>query len=295
MDDINKIDLAGYLASLGHYPVSKKGNELRYLSPLKKESFPTFVVFTDTNTWREGKNLNRQTLLEFGILYFDCTIKELQEKFRAHLQNEQKAYPEQSERHQSPVILLNHGQLTSSNLAIFLKSIRIPWDLAKAHCIQAEFGHNGRLQEAVAFVNDEGGYELRNAFFYGRSGPEDKTFIDVGSRVCSVFSDFIDFLSYKAIAQNELQPLTNCLILNNKRLQDNAHSLMREHQKIRLYLPNDSAGNTITQKLTSGSSKYEDLRPLYKHYANLGDWVNHIGTSEHSSQATGHHRLKRSG
>ena len=45
------IPLAAYLSGLGFLPVKRRGTDLWYLSPLRKETRASFKVNTRLNTW----------------------------------------------------------------------------------------------------------------------------------------------------------------------------------------------------------------------------------------------------
>lgn len=45
------IPLAAYLSGLGFQPVKRRGTDLWYLSPLRKETRASFKVNTRLNTW----------------------------------------------------------------------------------------------------------------------------------------------------------------------------------------------------------------------------------------------------
>jgi hypothetical protein len=297
VEEVNTIDMVGYLAGLGHHPVTVNGDEYRYLSPLRPERFPSFVVYRNSNTWREGTSLTRRQLMDFGIHYYNSTIGEVLNLFA-------KALANQAEKGQTPglttpaprppVTVLTQGSLFSHQLACFLKERRIPWEIAKNQCGQIEYGHAGMVQKAVSFLNDAGGYELENSFFQGHAGPRDKTYHDQGAPLCSVFQDFMDFLSYKAFIQNELQPLTNYLILNGPHLPENCMPILGQQQKVHLYLPHNNTACSITDQLCRSSGKFKDQSHLYKGHPNLNAWTRYIGLIQQPREPD-HRRLRRSG
>jgi hypothetical protein len=297
VEEVNKIDMVGYLAGLGHHPVSITGNEYRYLSLFRHERFPSFVVFRDSNTWRDGADLRRQQLMDFGIQYHGSTIGEVLNLFA-------RALSRQAENGQMTgltlpdprpqVTILEQGNLFSHQLACFLKERRIPWEIAKKHCGQIEYGHAGMIQKAVSFLNDAGGFELENSFFQGHAGPRDKTYLDQGAPICSVFQDFMDFLSYKAIAQNEPQPLTNHLIFNGPRFPESSLPILNQQQKVHLYLPRNDTACSITDQLCRSSDRFRDQSQLYKGHPSLNAWTRYIGLIQRPKEPD-RQRLRRSG
>ena len=72
-----ELDLVDYLASVGYEPTQIRNHDDWYLSPLRDEKTPSFKVNRNMNRWYdfgEGKGGN---IIDFGILYHNCNVKEL--------------------------------------------------------------------------------------------------------------------------------------------------------------------------------------------------------------------------
>jgi len=75
--EAKQIDLVDYLAALGHQPKKIRNQDYWYLSPMRIEKTPSFKVNRSLNVWYDhgiGKGGN---LIDFGILYFNCTVGDL--------------------------------------------------------------------------------------------------------------------------------------------------------------------------------------------------------------------------
>src|ERR1700676_4860119 len=70
------IDLVDYLASLGHLPLKIKGPDFWYLSPLRSEKHPSFKVNRNRNIWYDHGTGNGGNLIEFGKIFFGCSMEE---------------------------------------------------------------------------------------------------------------------------------------------------------------------------------------------------------------------------
>ncbi|WP_292224203.1 CHC2 zinc finger domain-containing protein, partial [Brevundimonas sp.] len=71
------IDLIGFLGGMGITPVKVRGDNFWYLSPLRNERHASFKISKRLNRWYDfglGKGGN---ILDFGLLYFACSIPEL--------------------------------------------------------------------------------------------------------------------------------------------------------------------------------------------------------------------------
>jgi hypothetical protein len=297
VEDVNKLDLVEYLATIGLHPVSIKGQQYRFFSPFRPETFPTFVVFRDTNTWREGKDLRNQTAYQFGVKFHDCTIVELFATFNRALSNQLEVSDVSrlaSPRAIDPGSIIAKLPLRSAELGTFLKDLRIPWEIARLHCIQINLEGHGRIEKTLAFPNTAGGYHLRNKSIDACIGPASTSFKDHKSANCAVFANFADFLSYQAAIQNQPTNLTNFLILNSLKQTHKAHSIMEAHDEVRLYLPRDTASCAVVHDLCLLSDKYKDCSELYQNHQNLNDWIRHIGQSS-NEQVKDIVRLRKSG
>ncbi len=75
-EQANKIDLINYLSSLGHYPKKNKNKDYWYLSPFREEKTASFKVNRDLNVWYDHGIGMGGNLVDFGLLYFRCSVSE---------------------------------------------------------------------------------------------------------------------------------------------------------------------------------------------------------------------------
>ena len=71
----------------------------------------------------------------------------------------------------------------------------------------------------------------------------------------------MDFLSYKAISQNEMQPLANYLIFNRPQLPESCLPILDQQQKVHLYLPRNNAACSITDQFCLSFARFQDQSP----------------------------------
>lgn len=271
-----------YLATIGLHPVSIKGQQYRFFSPFRPEAFPTFVVFRDTNTWRDGKDLRHQSIYQFGVRFHNCTIEELFATFNRALSNHLETSDGSrlvSPRAIDPGSIVGKLPLRSAELATFLKDLRIPWEIASQYCIQFNLQSHSKIEKTLAFPNSAGGYHLRSRTIDAHFGPISTSFKDHKSASCAVFANFEDFLSYQAVIRHQPTNLTNFLILNSLKQIHKAHSIMDAHAEVCLYLPRGEPASSVAHDLCLMSDKYRDCSDLYRNHENLNDWIRHIGQS----------------
>ncbi|RPD44013.1 toprim domain-containing protein [Paracnuella aquatica] len=281
-EEAKNIDMVSYLSSLGYEPAKVQNIDYWYLSPLRNEKTPSFKVNRKLNRWYDhglGKGGN---LIDFAILYNNCTVGEFLRAVHAvpslhqpDLLNKTSPQLETAEQ----IKILDIRPLSSFALCRYLRQRRIPFEIAGSFCREVTYELNQRRYFAIGFKNDVGGYELRNAFFKGSSAPKSFTSIAVGANEVAVFEGFFDFLSFMAIATNQQLLPGDFLVLNSLSFFEKARSFMEKHDCINLFLDQDKTGQNCTRYALSLSEKYRDKSSLYKYYKDFNDWMVNIGKS----------------
>jgi len=273
-------DLVEYLAALGHRPTKIHGADHWYLSPFREEKTPSFKVNQQFNVWYDhgiGKGGN---LIDFGMLYYQCSVRELLQKLNtpssfqqpspALSPNPEKKDPAYEKRR---IKILSEKAIESLALIHYLNSRKIPVELADKFCRQVDFELYDKKITALGFPNRSGGYELRNPNFKGSSAPKDISLIDNRTEQIAVFEGFFSFLTFQAINKDLHAPLTNCLVLNSLSFFEKSRPLMEKYDHIHLVLDNDAAGKMHTRKALEWSGKYIDRSDFYPHHKDLNEWL----------------------
>jgi hypothetical protein len=278
--EARQMDIVCYLSTLGYEPARIRSFDYWYHSPLRSEKTPSFKVNRKLNRWYDhgiGKGGN---LIDFAILYNNCTVGEFLKMARGHFSLHQPnaaVYKQKAQDTNSTITIVKESALTSSTLYRYLHQRRIPFEVAKQYCKEVTCAFSGREYFAIGFKNNSGGYELRNPFFKGSSPPKDSTTLENGAQEIAVFEGFFDFLSFLSITQCEPQFRGNFLVLNSVSFFEKARPFMEQHQVVNLYLDRDKTGLACTRYALSLSRKYEDKSGLYQHHKDLNDWAMNIG------------------
>ena len=126
-------------------------------------------------------------------------------------------------------------------------------------------------------INNAGVYELRSPDFKGTVAPKFVTWLDRGTSSIKVFEGFFDFLSFQTLASRSentaLQEPSNFLILNSLSFFTRNLELMEKHERIHLFLDNDSAGQMHVELLQQRTGKVIDERHMYKDFKDLNEWL----------------------
>jgi hypothetical protein len=290
IEKARETDMVEYLSNLGYEPAKVRGNDYWYLSPLREEKTASFKVNRRLNRWYDhglGKGGN---IIDFAILFNNCTVGEFLHQLRGNLSFHQLRVKHSNKRGDDDakrkINILQVKALSSFSLLRYLQQRRLPVDLAEHYCREIQYELNGKEYFAIGFKNNAGGYEIRNPYFKASSAPKDITTFNNGGKEAAVFEGFTDFLSYMSIYKNQLQSPTDFVILNSISFFEKARPFMEEHYSIRLYLDRDTTGQNCSRYALSLSSKYRDESCLYRHYKDLNDWLVNFGTAQKESVRT---------
>lgn len=274
-EEAKKIDLTSYLSSLGYQPVEIRNVEYWYRSPLRDEQESSFKVNQKLNLWFDhglGKGGN---LIDFGILYHDCSVRELLQKLNTHFSLQQPSVLPSNYNiaTENKIKILGDFPLASPSLLRYLEQRKIPIEIANQFCLEVRYEMNSKNFFGIGFKNNSGGYEIRNPYFKASSSPKDITTINNNNEEALVFEGFMDFLSFKATTKNLPEKGQDFVVLNSVSFFERARPFMENHKQIRLYLDRDTTGINCTRRALSMSSKYKDESTLYKNHKDFNDWI----------------------
>jgi hypothetical protein len=283
--EAKKIDLVGYLVSLGYYPLKVNGPDFWFFSPFRNEKTASFKVNSRLNVWFDHGEGRGGDLIDFGTLHHRCTVAELLDRLSQYRPSPPFPFQQQippglegaGEKEGSPagrIHILRTGSIASQSLSRYLQTRKIPLDIAARTCQEVDFTLYGKPQNAIGFPNRSGGYELRSEHFKGSSSPKDISFIDQRPDEIAVFEGFFDYLSFATLNSNNQAPLTISLVLNSLAFLERSRSLMEQYSRIYLILDQDAAGVAITAKaLHWDPSRYIDRSDFYQGYKDLNEWL----------------------
>jgi len=279
-------DIVDYLSKLGHEPEKISGNSYWYLSPLRDEKSPSFKVNRKINRWYDFADGRGGNIVDFGTFFHKCSVSDFLQKLDSPTlqvpslkQKVNNGLLENVETNQ--IRIHSVFEISSWPLVNYLHSRRIPHEIANQYLKEVRYQIGEKIYYALGFKNDAGGYELRNQHFKGSSSPKDITFINNNAKDVAVFEGFFNFLSHRAMYYKQPGPDQNFLILNSTSFFEKSITKMQEHKQVHLFLDNDKTGQKFTdQALTLDKEKFRDERKLYQKYADLNEWLTHIGQSQ---------------
>ena len=259
IDQIKKIKLQEFLATIDCKPVKQYGVNLMYLSPLRTEKHASFKVNTELNLWYDfgiGRGGNIIDLAE--LLYNSSDVSYLIRQIERNAPSGvsvslPKAKPNtpQNSFENLQVLSIAHPALIK-----YLGERCIDIEIARTVCKELHFDTRGKHYFGIGFPNIAGGYEIRNPFFKGGITPKDISLFhnEESKQSCFVFEGFIDFLSFMMLQRKENDGLKrqDYLVLNSVSNIQKALEPLSHYENVQCFLDNDEAGRKAYQALLMG-------------------------------------------
>ena len=277
IDQIKKIKLQDFLATIDCKPVKQYGVNLMYLSPLRTEKHASFKVNTELNLWYDfgiGRGGNIIDLAE--LLYNSSDVSYLIHQIERNAPGcvsvslpTAKPNTPQNSFENLQVLSISHPALIK-----YLGERGIDIEIARIVCKELHFDTRGKHYFGIGFPNIAGGYEIRNPFFKGGITPKDISLFhnEESKQSCFVFEGFIDFLSFMMLRRKENDGLKrqDYLVLNSVSNIHKALEPLSHYENIQCFLDNDEAGRKAYQALLMGlkvpvidsSGLYADCKDL---------------------------------
>ncbi len=286
LEELNRLDIVDFLSSLGYQAIKLSGRSYWYLSmlPGRFESKPSFKVNRAKNKWIDfGYDAREHSLVDLGILLFNCTIRELVLRLSGPGASlppvSQPVLPADTDETRMLEVIKTYA-IRSEYLIRYLWERRIPILVARKFCSEAEytFDHQ-KFYYAIAFPSDAGGYNLRNKYHKYSSSPKSPTYFCNGSKDIAVFEGFFNMMTFVSLLNRPEHELPDLLVLNGAGLFKDFIWLMDTYDTKHLFLDNDPTGDQLTCLTLEKKANYVDHRPLYKGYKDLNLWACRVGTA----------------
>jgi len=275
------------LKAMGHFPTAEKEKSFVYRSPFTpEEKTPSFFVFK--NHMGEYANFKDYSsglggdLHRFLMEYYHITFPESKAKLTELTGIEPPPKPPHSSFKQTPKkapllykIICTEKITNKIALISYLHKRGISdQTIARANLSALTYEMKGRRYFAIGFKNNSDGWEIRNEYFKGNLLNKDLTTVITGAKSVKMFEGFTDYLSYLELAPTATQ--CDYIILNSVALLNRAIEVLKgNYGLIELYLDNDKAGNTATEKIIEANpnTKTIDKRPHYAKYKDLNEFL----------------------
>jgi hypothetical protein len=289
IQEAKKIEMVSYLSKLGYEPHHYKPEHVAwYTSPFREENTASFNIDTKKNTWHDfgagagaipgGDIVN--FIQAFHKTDISNALKILDSKgfgkLSIHLAQKNVLVKETV----SQIRINKELPITNQGLLNYLALRRIPIDLAAKYCKEIHYTCHNKNYIAIGFKNDSGGYELRSAYFKGKSCDAMTTISVPGNQELNLFEGFFDFLS-ALMHFNVSYPSNSTIITNstNKTAVGNIDKLaliIKNFKVINLYFDNDSismSGQKAASEIKKLHPNVHDLSRLYRGFKDFNEFI----------------------
>jgi hypothetical protein len=276
--EANKISIVGYLASLGIIPVELRNNHVWYCSPLRQESKPSFKVNRNLNQWYDFGSGENGSLLDLVCKMQNCSITgALIHLQRPGLEIQSFSFGQHDNCEPENITIKHIQPLQNSALIQYLVSRNISPVIAARYLKEAYYTTTNRTSQnkqffALAFPNDNQGYELRNKYFKGCTSKAITTIPGKNENTLNIFEGFIDFLS-GLLYFDVTRPNCTTIVLNS--LINLKYINLDQYQKINLFLDNDEPGQKATKEIKAYHHRVNDYAKII--YPDNKDFNEFIG------------------
>ena len=290
INQIKKIKLQEFLATIDCKPVKQYGVNLMYLSPLRTEKHASFKVNTELNLWYDfgiGRGGNIIDLAE--LLYNSSDVSYLIRQIERNAPSGvsvslPKAKPNTPQNSFENIQVLS---ITHPVLIKYLGERCIDIEIARTVCKELHFDTRGKHYFGIGFPNIAGGYEIRNPFFKGGITPKDISLFhnEESKQSCFVFEGFIDFLSFMMLRRKENDGLKrqDYLVLNSVSNIQKALEPLSHYENVQCFLDNDEAGRNAYLRLSKEfGNLVTDASTLYSGFKDLNEYL--CAESKHSEK-----------
>lgn len=280
ISDLKQYPIIDYLQSLGLEPVKSSGKELVYYSPKTNEKSPSFFVNLNKNVFfdyssNESGDIIRlvQYLNDFD---FTTACKHLETMRNGSVfQSDENSFSfcrKSPESNVNTISINTVKPLQANSLISYCESRKIPFQIAYKYLKEVHYTNNNKSYYSLGFVNDKGGFELRNQHFKGCTTPKGITTFEVPeSKDVYLFEGFFDLLS--AFVFFGTSKTSNTVIVLNSIVNiEKAKGRLKESEKIHCFLDRDVQGIKAVEKL-SETFQVIDRSKIYQDFKDFNDFL----------------------
>ena len=271
------MSIAGFLLSKGINPQTYNSKSFLYCSPLRNEQTASFKVDRVKNIWYDFGTGTGGRLIDLICKMYQVEVSgALLILSGARTPTQSFSFDQPKNNNIESNLSIKHIQTLQNRALIqYLESRCIPAIVAAKYTEEAYYTitnqDNGEIKKyfAIAFKNDQSGYELRNKYFKGSTTPKTITTISGNSKKINVFEGYIDFLS-ALVYYKQSEPQATTIILNSLSHLHNLKEILPTFNQVNLYLDNDQAGqkaaNEIQTMFPATVNKSQIIHPHHKDF-----------------------------
>ncbi|MGV0997118.1 toprim domain-containing protein [Empedobacter falsenii] len=278
LNDINKLDLEQILVN--NYllkSIKKSEKSIWVISPFRpNELTPSFHIskIYKYDIWFDHGNGLGGKIVDFYLHYLKTDLKGVLKYFN----NNSFSFQQQKVSNAILTPKNNYNVLELKKITLFplikyLDERKLPLEIVNRYCKEIHYKLNDKKYYAIAFPNNQNGFEIRNKYVKMCLIKKDITLIKNNQTQLKIFESWSDFISYLFLFPTE-EYKNDFLILNSISLLRKNLNLINQYDKIESYLDHDDAGKSATDFLeTELKNKVKDDSTFYKNFKDLNELI----------------------
>lgn len=279
--ELKQVSIVGYLSGKGINPISKKGNDYLYHSPLRNDSTPSFSVSPTLNIFYDfGNETDKGSIIDLvmklekigfvdACLFIENMDGKRERDFSPALSLSCRQTPNDLQGYEVTAV----KDLQHPALIRYVESRKITLHTAFSYLKEIHYKNAKGQFFGVGYQNKSSGYILRSEIMKKpiNLGKSDITIIGIGiSKKVSVFEGVFDFLS--AVEYYGL-PTSTAIVLNSVSNLNKAITHLKKAEKVFTFLDNDDAGKKAIQKMKEIGLTVIDKSNIYDKFNDFNDFL----------------------
>lgn len=267
-----KVGIRAVLESFGFFPAKENGKTGFYFALDREEKIPSLSVDFEKNTafdFGTGKNFDAISIVQ---QIKKCSVSEAL-KYLSNFDFSAKNEIQNKEiRFKNPYKILKVCEIKHPALIQYLKSRKV---FEQKHLVkEIHYEMNGKNYFGIGFENNSSGFEIRNSFSKICLGKKDITLIKSEKNIENEIAIFEGFFDYLTFGNLEKTDNFDCdfLILNSTAMLFKVEKLLKNYDKILLFLDNDKNGFLVKNKIRNQYENVEDCSLIYRDFKDLNEW-----------------------
>lgn len=271
--------LVELLAKLGFKPARKNAREQFYYSMLRtNDTKPSFSVNDELGVWFDHGTRKGGNIVDFGLAFwkglgFNEVVEKLMEICSIEMV-ERRQRPRRAVKIPHYIIQETKDLGTHPAITDYLKS-RGVFEAGKKHLSEVYYyveDNKGLAKHffAAGWLNESGGWEVRNKYFKGCLGRKAITFLPGHPKSVAVFEGFINYLSWRTENPDATQSI---IVLNTLALLNSGLAKAKEFSSVDIYFDRDQAGFGATKELARALPYATDRAKCYEGFNDYNDKI----------------------
>lgn len=270
-----EIRIIDFLRKNGFSPQRENNKEAWYLSPIRKESIPSFKVSKILNRWYDhglGKGgniidlvieMNNNCQVQDALAILERNIP----SFSFQQQNAFAVLKPEDEIKIAKVCKIQHPALIK-----YLLQRKVNPKEVTNYAKQVHYNFKDSTYFAIGIENISGGWELRNPYFKNAAAPKDYSLFSTSKNRLAVTEGMFDFFSLLTLYP-ELPLSSDFIVLNSVSFANRIKSIASDYTTVGLYLDNDPAGKKATKQLLTDLPNSVDMSVIYSFKKDLNEYL----------------------